>query len=523
VRMFGTVQDITERKTIELELRRSRENLARAQRTASLGSFERDLVTGEIEQSEELYRIHGVEPGSSQAELAFLYNLIHPEDRERVEEFRRQVVSGLTPPSIDYRIVRTDGIERTLHRTGYLLHDESGQPIRLAGTLQDITERKMIERELQLSRENLARAQRVAGVGSFERDLISGKWKRSDELYRIHGLTPDDPRATIEFLHSLVHPDDRAEFGQVNDLAAIGIAAPPLDFRIIRLDGVERILHRECEVACDANGTPLRLTATMQDITERRVAERRERQLERQLLHSQKLEALGTLAGGIAHDLNNTLVPIMALSKLTARGFQSGNPVRANLDIIFDASKRARDLVKRILAFSRKGEPEKKDTDLAAVLDEALKLLRASLPPPIQLETRIGEVPLLAADAAQIHQVVANLVTNAVQAIGEEKGTVRVLLDVVPGAADSSDIRLSVCDTGQGMDEATTHRIFEPFFTTKAVGQGTGLGLSIVHGIVTGHGGRVEVASEPGKGTRFDLYFPLARAEASLTSSRPAA
>ncbi len=433
------------------------------------------------------------------------------------------MASGLKPASIDYRIVRPDGIERTLHRTSHQQDGESGRPIRVIGTLQDITERKMIERELQISRENLARAQRVAGVGSFERNLVTGSWKWSDELYRLHGLTPGDPRATVEFLRSLVHPDDRSRFDEVRQLAAIGIAAPPLDFRIIRPDGVERILHRECEVVCEVNGTPLRLIATMQDITEQRVAERRERQLERQLLHSQKLEALGTLAGGIAHDLNNTLVPIMALSKLAARRLAPGDLVRADLDTIFEASGRARDLVKRILAFSRKREPEKKDTDLAAVLHEALKLLRATLPEAIRLETRIGEVPSLPADAAQIHQVITNLVTNAAQAIGEETGTVTVTLGVAPGAADSRELRLSVCDTGMGIDDATAHRIFEPFFTTKPVGQGTGLGLSIVHGIVAGHGGRIEVASEPGKGTRFDLYFPLGSAAASLTSSRPAA
>ena len=273
----------------------------------------------------------------------------------------------------------------------------------------------------------------------------------------------------------------------------------------------------------DDEKRPVRLYGTVQDITERRLAEQRERDLERQLLHSQKLEALGTLAGGIAHDLNNTLVPIMALSKLTARRFEAGSLVRANLDTIYEASERARDLVKRVVAFSRKDESEKCETNIAEVVDEALKLLRATIPSSIALETRIEKVPAIPADGSQIHQIVTNVVSNASQAIGGEIGTITVTLDRVPGPSGESAICLSVKDTGMGMDEATQQRIFEPFFTTKPVGQGTGLGLSIVHGIVASHGGHIEVTSAPGKGTKLDLYFPVAPAEAPVRSSRPAA
>ena len=295
-----------------------------------------------------------------------------------------------------------------------------------------------------------------------------------------------------------------------------------MEYRIIRPDGQERIVRRESVVVFDDEKRVVRVFGTLHDITEQRLAERRERELERQLLHSHKLEALGTLAGGIAHDLNNTLVPIMALSKLTARRFEAGSLVRRNLETIHEASERARDLVKRVVAFTRKDESEKRETDLAETVTEALKLLRATIPSSISFEETIERVPPIPADASQIHQVVTNLVTNAYQAVGDDVGTITVSLGVVPGAGSRSEIRLSVSDTGAGMDEATQQRIFEPFFTTKPVGQGTGLGLSIVHGIVSGHGGRIEIKSTPRKGTRFDLFLPVP-AEGGATSSRPAA
>jgi signal transduction histidine kinase len=269
----------------------------------------------------------------------------------------------------------------------------------------------------------------------------------------------------------------------------------------------------------DENQKPIRVYGSYQDVTERRSAEERERELERKLMHSQKLEALGTLAGGIAHDLNNTLMPIMALSKVTARQLELGSALRENLETIFAASEQARDLVKRVLAFSRQEKVEKKPARLQGIVSEALPLLRATIPTSIQLETRIGEVPPTLADASQIHQVITNLVTNAAHAIGSDMGgVITITLDEVSGLTPRGTIRLSVIDTGESMNEATQRRIFEPFFTTKQVGQGTGLGLSIIESIVADHGGSIEVRSAPGRGTRFDIYFPLPSAATSAAA-----
>ena len=253
------------------------------------------------------------------------------------------------------------------------------------------------------------------------------------------------------------------------------------------------------------------------DITELKKAEAQRLALVDQLQHSQKLEALGTLAGGIAHELNNALVPVLALAKMTIKLLPQGSREHRNLGTIRDAAERARDLVKNILAFSRKEAPTRGSVDLLALIQRSLELLRPVIPSTIRIEERIESVPLLLADPDQLHQLLFNLVANAAQAIGDQHGTISIELaaardtqppqDSLPPS--NSSVRLSVRDTGRGMDEATMKHIFDPFFTTKAVGQGTGLGLSVVHGIVAQHGGRIAVESELGRGTCFHVYLPL--------------
>ena len=238
--------------------------------------------------------------------------------------------------------------------------------------------------------------------------------------------------------------------------------------------------------------------------------------LEARLYHSQKLEALGTLAGGIAHDLNNTLVPIVALTKSTAGRLPAQSRERKNLETVLQASERAGELVKQILAFSRERPVEKQELDLRPILQNAVDMLRATLPSTIRIQADFGPAPHVFADAGQMHQVVINLATNALQAIGAAMGMITLRLDAerppahAPAAAAGRQdwLHLGIADTGCGMSEAVRERIFEPFFTTKPVGRGTGLGLSVVHGIITNHGGHIIVESRLGHGTRFDIYLP---------------
>lgn len=369
------------------------------------------------------------------------------------------------------------------------------------------------ERELRQSQEHFADAQRLANTGSDLIDLASGAIRWSDETYRIYGERPDTFAATSENILGRVHPDDRDLLVRTRDEAWRGLSTTPIEFRIIRSDGAIRHLYRKWEVICDATGQPIQLLGTTRDVTELREAERRQSELEAQLHQAQKMEALGTLAGGIAHDLNNSLMPVIALPKLMLSTVDSASSDQADqLRLILQGGERAQELVRRILAFARKSEPQRVEINLATLLMDSLSLLRSTLPATITIRDQIEPVPPLFADEGQLNQVVVNLVTNAAQAIGDRVGTITVEVALAEHALIEDGrpkVRLSITDTGCGMDEDTRRRVFEPFFTTKPVNQGTGLGLSVVHGIITGHGGRIVVDSRPGHGTRFDIYLPI--------------
>ncbi|MEQ2006920.1 MAG: response regulator [Limisphaerales bacterium] len=254
---------------------------------------------------------------------------------------------------------------------------------------------------------------------------------------------------------------------------------------------------------------------------------------ESHLLQAQKMEAIGQLAGGIAHDFNNIIGAILGNVDL-ARMIPVGDPGREEcLDAIHGASRRAADLVKQILAFSRRQEVKRQPMELRVIVREVLKLLRATIPAAVVFEADLAATPTVLADPSEIHQVAMNLCTNAWHALKGGAGVIRVTLaeievdaelarlhpDLRPGAY----VRLTVQDTGCGMDAATLARIFDPFFTTKPAGEGTGLGLAVVHGIVKNHDGGIVVESQPGVGTTFQLYFPVFASAVAETAAPPLA
>jgi len=259
------------------------------------------------------------------------------------------------------------------------------------------------------------------------------------------------------------------------------------------------------------DGSASKLTV-FRDVTEtKKMAE--------QLQQAQKMESIGTLAGGIAHDFNNILFPMMGFAEMALDDVPKDNPLRNNIKEILQGTKRARDLVKQILAFSRQAGKELKPLKVQLVVKEVLKLMRSSLPTTIDIKQDISnKCGLVMADATQIHQVVMNLMTNAYQAMEDESGALEVILKEVeltsddltePSMAPGAYVCLSVTDTGIGMNQSTINHIFEPYFTTKKNGKGIGLGLAVVHGIVKSFNGDIKVYSEPGQGTIFHVYLPV--------------
>lgn len=286
-------------------------------------------------------------------------------------------------------------------------------------------------------------------------------------------------------------------------------------FRYKRKDGVMLDIDVDIWSVSDTSGTDTSYAALIRDVTH-------EIQLERQLRQAQRMEAIGTLAGGISHDFNNTLASIITCAEMALDEIPPGKPLQELLDVILKSGLRGKSLVKQILTFSRHGEQELQEVRVEVIVNESLKLLRASLPASIEIRANMGnETGQIFADPTQIHQVVINLCTNAVHAMrGQPHGVLEISLEnaeIVSGSpvikgignlAPGRYLRLTVKDSGHGMTPKVMERIFDPFFTTKAHAEGTGLGLSVIHGIVKNHGGHITVASEPGCGAEFCVLLP---------------
>lgn len=272
------------------------------------------------------------------------------------------------------------------------------------------------------------------------------------------------------------------------------------------------------------NGKIVGFRGIAMDMTEAQNAEAERRRIESQLRQARKMEAIGTLAGGIAHDFNNILAAVLGYTELALKDIPQDSRAKERLEQVLKAAYRAKSLVKQILSFSRQTEQKQKPLQIGPLAEEALEFLRASLPTTIEIrqnmETHSG---MVLADPTQMHQMLMNLCSNAAHAMRESGGVLEVNLTEVrldaEAAARSADLgpgvyqKITVSDTGQGMDQETMDRIFEPFFTTKGPGQGTGMGLAVVHGIVKGHGGAMTVWSEPGKGAIFHVFLPLIKGE----------
>lgn len=448
--------------------------------------------------------------------------LLHEEDIARVIDIFSRALNG-EPQEYEVNIPRADGSELFLEVTSVPNYN-LGKVIGVASFGKDITARKLAEQESRKREELLRESQFVARLGSYDLDISAGKWTSSSVLDEIFGINDAFDRTPENWL-SLVHPEWRETMAHYLLEEVIGKGQRfNKEYKIVRFsDGRECWVHGLGDLEFDNQGNAVRMIGTIQDITDRKLLEAEREKLTTQLRQVQRLETIGTLAGGVAHDFNNILTPILVYSDLVANDLGDSHPLRQDIEHVISAAHRAKDLVKQILTFSRQTDHVRVPMELSPIVKEAMKLLKASLPSTISMEAHIQPDPAkVLADPSQIHQVLMNLGTNAAHAMQDHGGILKIVLETVtvteetarevPRLTAGEFVRLSVSDTGCGMDEMTRERIFEPFFTTKAVGEGTGLGLSVVHGIIESHSGAITVSSAVGKGSKFDVYLPLIHA-----------
>ena len=381
--------------------------------------------------------------------------------------------------------------------------------------VRDVSERQRTEDALRLAQTQLLSALEAGSMGTWSWDILNDSIDWGDPVLKIFGRTREEvaDRRAETFL-TFLHPEDRPRIQKALETAVGDGTDYDVEYRNNRPDGALQWIAARGRVERDAQGRSWRMTGVCMDITARK-------RLEETLLQAHKMEALGTLAGGVAHDFNNILMAISGNAQLAMTDLPADHPLQHTLATIEKATGRATNLVRQILTFSRQQVPARRVTPLQPEVEEGVKLLRATLPARIEIRAEyVPGAPSVSADPTQVHQILMNLGANAAHAAGESSGLVEIRLEGVTVSGDLAQAaaglsagrytRLSFRDNGRGMDKATLARIFEPFFTTKAVGQGTGLGLSVVHGIMKNHGGAVTAYSEVGKGTIFRLYFPAA-------------
>ena len=493
------------------------------------------MIWWDWELASDRVTVHGSSSGGPgpawpefQAAGADWERLVHSEDVPKTRAALRACLEGSVDEWFcEHRLRQPDGGWHWILNTGRVSErDAAGRPARMLGVSMDMAEHFRQQEVLSRDAQVLATVKQSIVCTDLEGTVIY--W--SDGATALYGWTAAEMQGRP--FYSRMPTEEMREHARMR----MHTAATQGEFRHeredFRKDGTRIFVDSHVFPLRDANGTVIGVIGTARDITARRMAELDRLQLERQLHQAHKMETIGTLAGGVAHEFNNILSAIIGNIELAMLENPNDQTYKEYHRNVLISSWRARDLVTRILSFSRIHEPERRPVRMGQFVADAANLIRATLPATIELDIEgAGAATEIMADANQLQQVLMNLATNAAYAMRERRGTLTISTRPADFAAPrecaqivlpaGSYLALEVADTGSGIEAEHLSKIFDPFFTTKPVGEGSGLGLSIVHNIVAGHGGGIEVASAPGLGTTFTLYFPIAARRPLRLRSRP--
>lgn len=498
----------------EKNLQESEKRLQLALSAAGMGVWEWNLQTNEVYWSPECFEI--IRSENFDHTLQGFVNLLHPEDVSVFMEAAQDAANNNKHFEVDFRTIDPQGEIVWLANFGLAEYDTDGKSVRLIGTVQDITERKKAETALRESEEKFralvqATTQYVWTTETDQKPNELPEWWGD-----LTGQTPEESQGW-GWINRL-HTDDRE--------SVKGVWREAFEQKTV-FNYVFRVLTRQNEYnyfvcrgvpICNEDGTIRRWVGTLNDITEKKLAEVELVKKEEQLQQAQKLESIGRLAGGIAHDFNNMLTVINGYSDLALRGLSHDDPLRRKIGEIKTAGERAAELTNQLLAFSRRQLLKTKVLDVNPIISNTTLMLQRLIGEDIQLvEDLSPDISKIEADSGQLSQILMNLIINSRDAM-PQGGNITIktenvylneeFVDHNIGANVGDHILLKIADTGTGMEEEIKNHIFEPFFTTKDVGRGTGLGLSTVYGIVNQFGGYISVESAVGVGTTFDIYLP---------------
>ncbi len=513
----GTVRDVT-------PLARIAEDFATTQSLALIGNFQVDAASRRTTWSDELHQLLGYERGEIAPSTEALVACVAKEDRDAFRARLEDVAAGRDVARADTRFRRPDGEVRHAVGTLAIDRDSLGRVVGYRGALLDVSERVRIAESLRARTQELEAAQSLASVGTWVFDTDTGAVRWSDEMFRIHGLSAETFEPTISAAYALVVPEDRDALERANHSLRSRPHIGPHNYRVKLANGQVRHLVGAARVIRGPGEVGgVRILGTVLDVTSRV-------DLESMLVHVQKLEGLGRLAGGVAHDFNNVLTAILA--NADAALLVANSRVEEELHEITNAALHARELTRQLLTFARRDTSRAQQIAPNDVLMSLSRTLGRVVGEEIRVELRYAaQRATVLVDPGRLEQVILNLAVNARDAM-PGGGALTLATSVVDldrayvarhvDATVGRFVRIDVRDTGTGMSEETKRRIFEPFFTTKSAGHGTGLGLATCYGVVRQAGGHLAVDSQLGVGTLFSVFLPVTSEDAADRGAAPA-